>query len=68
MKNLEPIERKITELERKITPDIIRVWIVDEENNQYRTDGRNYTKAEYEAMTAPDDTVIIISRTDKWND
>lgn len=66
--NLKPIEKKITELERKTNPVMIQVWIVDEENDRYTMGGQNYTRAEWEAMQSDDDTVIIISRTDTWNE
>ena len=61
--NLKPIEKKLDELERKTKPVNIRVFRELEEAGTYEHNGQVYTEAEYEAMTVPGETVIIVSRT-----
>ena len=60
--NLKPIEKKITELEQKEHPVNIRVFRELEEAGTYEHNGQVYTEAEYQAMTVPGETVIIVSR------
>jgi len=56
MKNLEPIEKKITELERKTTPP--RIWVRRDDEDFITCDGEHYSQAEFEAMVTDADTVV----------
>lgn len=58
--NLKPIEKKLSELERKSKPDIIHVWLIDEEAGTYEHNGTVYTREEYQAMRQDAGTVIHV--------